>query len=721
MSPNFRRVDAGGGDRAVADALHPSVLHHVVNTLGWAALRPLQEEAVEPLLRGDDALLLAPTAGGKTEAATFPLLSRMAGEGWRGLSVLYVCPLRALLNNLEPRLAAYAGWVGRRAALRHGDTPAGARRRLTDDPPHLLLTTPESLEAMLVSTHVRPRELFADVRAVVVDEVHAFAGDDRGWHLLAVLERLTRLSGRPLQRVGLSATVGNPDALLGWLQGSNHGRRPAGVVVPPPAASGTPEVQLDYVGTVANAAKVVASLHRGEKRLVFADSRRVVETLAVALRDHGVQTYVSHSSLSAGERRRAESAFVDGRDCVIVATSTLELGVDVGDLDRVIQVGAPRGVGSLLQRLGRTGRRPGTRPSMLVLATGDDELLRAAGVLHLWGEGYVEPVAAPPTPRHLLAQQLLALCLQEGRVGEAVWREWLDGLPLVPDEEVARVAGWLAESGHLDRDGGMFFVGPQAERRYGRRHFLELLSVFSAAPEVAVLHGRDEVGAVDPAVLAGRVDGPRVLALAGRSWRVTHVDWGRRRAWVEATDMAGAARWIGIPQPLPYALCDAMRRVLLGADLPAVRLSRRAVARLDAVRDEARHLVDPAGTVLTRDGDQVRWWTWAGGRGNAVLAAALAEVAPELVDDTSRFDNRYVRLRPVASAGALTEALRAARGAFGDDLRGVSPEVSDDAVRQLKFADLLPPDLAHHTLAGRLADHDAASRTAGSAVVTAAG
>lgn len=112
--------------------LHPSVLHHVVNTLGWPALRPLQEAAIAPVLAGHDALLLAPTAGGKTEAAMFPLLSRMANQDWRGLSVLYVCPLRALLNNLEPRISSYATWLGRRAMLRHGDTPAGQRRRMLE-------------------------------------------------------------------------------------------------------------------------------------------------------------------------------------------------------------------------------------------------------------------------------------------------------------------------------------------------------------------------------------------------------------------------------------------------------------------------------------------------------------------------------------------------------------------------------------------------------------
>ena len=141
--------------------LHPSLAHHIVSTLGWADMRPLQAAALGPVTDGADVLLLAPTAGGKTEAAVFPLLSRMAAEEWTGLSALYVCPLKALLNNLLPRLETYAGWTGRRVALWHGDTSPSQRQAILRDPPDLLLTTPESLESMLVSAKVDHRKFFA--------------------------------------------------------------------------------------------------------------------------------------------------------------------------------------------------------------------------------------------------------------------------------------------------------------------------------------------------------------------------------------------------------------------------------------------------------------------------------------------------------------------------------------------------------------------------------
>lgn len=698
------------------DALHPVVQHHIVNTLGWRDLRPLQDAAVEPLLAGEDAVLLAPTAGGKTEAAVFPLLTRMAAGSWTGTSVLYVCPLRALLNNLEGRVDSYARWLGRSAAVRHGDTAQSTRRRLAADRPDILMTTPESIEAMLVSATLDPRVLLGDVRAVVVDEVHAFAGDDRGWHLLAVLERLTHLTGGPVQRIGLSATVGNADDLLGWIQGSNRRSGLAGTVIAPPSeTASSPEAALDFVGSVDNAAKVLSMLHRGEKRLVFADSRRTVEQLGVRLGDLAVDTYVSHSSLSASERRRSETAFAEARDCVIVATSTLELGIDVGDLDRVLQVGAPTTVASFLQRLGRTGRRPGTSRNMTLLASSDAELLRAAGLLLLWSEGFVESITAPPAPAHIAAQQVMAITLQEGTVGRHTWRDWLGDLTLVsPDDEDRLLAG-LLERGWLDSDQEMLVVGPEAEGRYGRRHFMELMTVFTSDPQVTVLHGRTEIGAVDPMVLLTKVKGPRRLALAGRSWLVTSVDWVRRRAFVEPSEGVGIARWMGSSSPLSYELVDAMRRVLVGADPGGVAMSRRAMQRLAELRGELGDRVDQRRTVLLHESGDTRWWTWAGSRANAVLWAAIDEVAPRLVDEVSTFTNDHVVLRGDTSAGELREALSRARARFGDDLVGVEPEASQRAVQDLKFSDMLPEDLAVSTLARRLGDQPHA------AMITVAG
>lgn len=695
------------------DRLHPGLVHHIVNTLGWPGLRPLQEESIVPLLDGSDAILLAPTAGGKTEAASFPLLSQMAQERWTGTSVLYVCPLKALLNNLLPRLETYTAWLGRTAALWHGDVSQPKRRRILTDRPDILLTTPESLEAMLVSANVDHRAFFSGLRTVVVDEVHAFAGDDRGWHLLAVLERLERVVGRPVQRVGLSATVGNPEELLGWLQGSGRGRRTATVVAPhlreeQPVLPPPGDIQLDYVGSVENAAKVIAALHRGEKRLVFCESRRQVEKLGESLRAKGVTTFLSHASLSVDERRRAEEAFAQARDCVIVSTSTLELGIDVGDLDRVIQIDAPGTVASFLQRLGRTGRRAGSTRNCLFLALDEDGLLGSAALLLLWSRGWVEPVIAPPEPRHIAAQQILALCLQEHRVGDRLWPEWWGGLgPFGPAAEP--IVRHLVEEGFLDQEGGMLFIGPEAEQRFGFCHFMGLTAVFTAAPEFTVLAGRTEIGTTDPALLTEEVAGPRRLLLAGRSWEVTYIDWARRRCFVEPVEGGGRARWGGVGggRVTSYELTRAAREVLLGAT-PPVTLTRRAQAALAEVRESSAELVHPERTVIVRGGKDVsvRWWTWAGQRANATLAATLSTVADPLQRPTAT----HLRLREDLTPDAWKEAIADATGRLG------LPTVDPRALQGLKFSAALPTRLAEATLAARLADLDGAAASLAEAV-----
>ena len=455
------------------DQLHPALRHHIVNSLGWRDLRPFQEAVIEPILSGEHMVVLAPTAGGKTEAAFFPVVSRMLSENWTGLSLLYLCPIKALLNNLETRLDRYSTLLGRRSALWHGDVPTSKRRQILREPPDCLLTTPESLEVMLVSPRVESRRLFGNLQAVIIDEIHAFAGDDRGWHLLSLLERISRIAGREVQRVGLSATVGNPDALLDWMAGSCSG--PRRVSRPEAPASGKQaaddaDVQLDFVGSLENAATVISRLHRGEKRLVFVDSRAGAERLSTALRQLQVTTFVTHSSLSQEQRHQAEEAFASRDDCVIVATSVLELGVDVGDLDRVIQIDSPATVSSLLQRMGRTGRRSGMRRNCLFLTTKDNTLVQAAGLIQLWADGFVEPVIPPPQPLHVVAQQLMALILESGGVGRYEWFDSIRKVPgfaEIPPEQIDALVEWMLEQEIVWEEAGILGIGKKGEKSYG--------------------------------------------------------------------------------------------------------------------------------------------------------------------------------------------------------------------------------------------------------------
>jgi ATP-dependent Lhr-like helicase len=685
------------------DQLHPALQHHIVNSLGWRDLRPFQEDVIPPVLAGLHLIILAPTAGGKTEAAFFPVLSRMLSDGWAGLTVLYICPIKALLNNLDLRLQRYCSLVGRSSALWHGDIRTSARHRILRAPPDCLLTTPESLEVMLVSRKVDRRSLFKDLRVVIVDEIHAFAGDDRGWHLLAVLERVSKLAGRELQRLGLSATVGNPEDLAGWLAGSCRVERR--VMLPPATESAKADVRLDFVGSLENAATVISRLHRGEKRLVFLDSRARAEELGARLRELQVDTFVTHSSLSPEQRHQAEEAFAVREDCVIVATSVLELGVDVGDLDRVIQIDAPTTVSSFLQRMGRTGRRSDTQRNCLYLATSEGALLQAAALIHLWECEFVEPVVPPPQPLHVLAQQLMALALQEGGIGRDLWQAWIGTVPAfaaMSNADTNLVIGHMVTTDIMWDDQGILWFGRKGEEEYGRRNFMDLLSMISGEPLFAVMHGRANVGYVHQLSFAAGDGGRTTLLLGGRSWKVNHLDWQRKVAFVEPTREQGRSRWMGVGQALSYEMSQAIRHIL-GTDEVSERWSRRARAQADRLRHDAPW-VRGDSTAMVLGAERSVWWTFAGGRANAALAAALVEQGCRRVnhDNLSITIDQELRTEQVHS---FTEAV------LSRESQDVRVPVSDEAIRELKFSACLPQDLARRALELRLADAHAIRRT----------
>lgn len=698
----------GSGVIAPFERLHPAVQHHVVNTLGWRSLRPHQEQAIAPILEGAHLLVQAPTAGGKTESAILPLLSRMLEERWTRPSVLYLCPIKALLNNLETRLTMLAGMVGRTVGVWHGDVGQSARKRMLRERPDILLATPESVEVMLVSRSVDHRSFFAGLRAVVVDEVHAFAGDDRGWHLLALLERVSAVAKEPVQRIALSATLANPEDLLTWLTG---GRDEPKTVIRGAAAPVEPEIQIDYVGSLENAATVISRLHRGEKRLVFCDSRRQVEELGQLLRSLGTRTFVSHSSLGVEERREAEAAFAQGTDCVIVATSTLELGIDVGDLDRVIQIDAPSTVAGFLQRLGRTGRRAGTTRNCLFLTTETDGLLRACGLVHLWSQGFVEPVEPPALPYPVFAQQILASVLQEYvGIDLPTLRERLDvwcRTAGITHEDIEAELQFLLERDVLFLDGAIAGISVEGERRYGAKHFLELFSVFNTPPLVNVYHGLHEVGQVHPTSFKRSKDEPVLLTLAGRGWRVTHLDLERKRAWVEPAELRGKSRWLGSGPPMHYEMAQAIRIVLIEGIEDGI-LTRRAREALTAERT-SYGWVAQADTVLVIDeeSDRSRWWSFAGDRYNAAMADRLRQPGLRVSSD-----GLGVTIQRGSGAEGLArsmvEAINGARTALAlpTALLGSGAQ----SVDALKFAELVPAPLMSALWAGRYAPSTEAPR-----------
>lgn len=659
------------------EKLHPALQYHVVNSLGWNSLRPTQLQAIDPILSGVHCLLLAPTAGGKTEAAIIPVLSRMMTHAWPGVSVIYVCPIKALLNNLEQRLSYYAGLVGRRVAVWHGDVSQSQKGHALKDAPDILLTTPESLEGMLVSTRIDRKAWFGNLRVVIADELHAFAADDRGWHMRAVLHRLQQYVPQEMQRLGLSATVSNPEELLNWFA-------PTGLkkVVGSASVSTDADVTIDYVGSLVNAGTIIARLHRGSKRLVFCDSRSSAEQLTSMLRGQDVRTFLSHASLSHSERKMAETAFAEEKDCVIVATSTLELGIDVGDLDHVIQIDAPTTVSSFLQRMGRTGRRSGARRSCLFLCTNDDSLMLAMGICRLWSEAWVEAAYPPPEPWAIMAQQAMAATLERAQWPRQELISLLCGaFPESTARGISDVIGHMVDTGYLMDTDGVLQIGRMTEKQFGRAHYKDLLASFSGAQLLLGRFGSVEVGYIDPTMLTGEKQN-RLILLAGKSWRITDVDWKRKTVSLEPAKEGGKARWTGSGRTLSREIAQGIFRALRQGTGESAVISKRARLEIDQVIEDLPDTGNNLSMAITRnDAGGARLWTFGGTRANRSIAKQIQSLV-----EVRRVDAIGLDLKTPIDPGELSADLLASALHFSDE------EIKDLA-KPIKFSECLPVSL----------------------------
>lgn len=694
---------------SVFHRLHPRLREAIVTRLGWSSLRAVQEEAGEALLAGHNAVVLAPTAGGKTEASMFPVLSDLLTDEPAGLGALYIAPIKALLNNQADRLGTYTEMVGLRRFVWHGDIGTSARKRFLRDPATLLMTTPESLEVMLVSTKVDAAALFGDLRAVVIDEIHAMAGSDRGSHLLSVLERIAALSRHDIQRIGLSATVGNPREILGWIQGSS--KRP-GSLVDPPVPPKPRELLIVHRDSREALASDAAKAARGRKSLFFCESRTATEVVARRMQSLGIDVFVHHSSISKDERARAEELFHTGGDACIACTSTLELGIDVGDLDRVLQAEAPDTVSSFLQRMGRTGRRDGKKANTLFLCHAEVSVLQSAALIALARRGWVEPVVLNDRCWPVFIHQLMTMSLAEGGVGiEAAWRHLssLEDFKGIRRVEYDRLLRWMHADGGMFQVSGRLVMGPKAERRFGRRNYMELYAVFStpALYRVHTLDGRD-IGTLSQDFVDRLVADASSFLLGGKGWQVFRINHKDKIVSVQPSPKGREPSWGGyLPQFLGFDLCQQIRALLLEDSVPGY-LHPTAQAVLASWRDALGGVLRRSS--LEQDDDEIRWWTFAGGKVNSTLRYALQASNPswKVIPDNLALKIRGDDL----SLSAALEAIEALRDPefWEDDSLWQAVMADLPSYRLSKFQALMPPWMEREILATFLLDLSGAWR-----------
>ncbi|MFA5106638.1 MAG: DEAD/DEAH box helicase [Candidatus Micrarchaeia archaeon] len=410
----------------------------------FAEFTPAQKQAIPPIEKGENVLLIAPTGLGKTESALLPIFERLIDyEDKTGVQALYITPLRALNRDMLARIEWWCEKLGITYAVRHGDTPQYQRAKISKKPPQILITTPESLQAMLPTG--RMSQALCNTRHIVVDEVHAIFSNKRGCQLALAMERLKeniragqnqeegsqwRQSGagvRSLQIIGLSATVGDAQEAANWLFGASGGKavrvdypRPVGIEIcecRPKAEDAGAASRLFIDDKAAARLREIMARIRDKKVLIFVNTRHIAENLSSRLIASGAKVAVHHGSLAKEARLKAEDDFRKGRLDALVCTSSLELGIDIGDVTDVIQYMSPRQSGRLLQRIGRSGHRIGLVPSGIILPADEDDLVESVAIAKAARENYTDPEKMESGALDVVAHEITGVCIaREGTV-----------------------------------------------------------------------------------------------------------------------------------------------------------------------------------------------------------------------------------------------------------------------------------------------------------------
>jgi ATP-dependent Lhr-like helicase len=410
---------------SVFKRLHPRIMD-ALDRFGITEPTPPQKRAIPPILKGENVLLVAPTASGKTEAALLPVFDAYLREGdHKGINIIYITPLRALNRDIEKRMIAWADTLNIDVQVRHSDTTQKQRRSQLRKPPQMLITTPETLQAIIPIKDMKKH--LASVRWIIVDEIHDLAASKRGAQLTVGLARLEKLTIKSPQRIGLSATVGNPKAIAAFLAG------PHPIKIVEVKIDKTFQYDIEYpepneedfdLGSDLNTTPIAASrlrtirdLVRAHKStLIFVQGRGQAESLGHKLGQLDPQIEVHHGSLSREQRHIVEDKFKAGELKAIVATSTLQLGIDIGNIDLTIQYNSPRQVSTLIQRVGRAGHKLSKLSrGVIVTAYGEDaleSLITARKAIN----NELEPTETHVNPLDVLAHQITGITLDHGEI-----------------------------------------------------------------------------------------------------------------------------------------------------------------------------------------------------------------------------------------------------------------------------------------------------------------
>lgn len=626
----------------------------------WTELREIQIAACDVIFNTDAHLLLTSgTASGKTEAAFLPILTKLSEEKkpCRSVAVLYVSPLKALINDQFYRLDDLLKEVDIPVQKWHGDVSPNDKQKFIKNPRGVMQTTPESLESMLMNKKQQVISLFHDLRYIIVDEVHYFMGCDRGMQLLCLMERIERLAGCSPRRIGLSATLGDYSLAEKWLSGNTT--RP---VITPNFNSAKTKIRLSLEhflllhpevkdGDLSSADMeyfdYIYDNSYGKKCILFSNAKMELERIISTLREltekrkaEDVYT-IHHGSLSTTLRETAEQAMKNSTlPMVVGATVTLELGIDIGELERIVQLGTPFSISSFVQRLGRSGRRG--EPAQMWFACReyqhvtneisvrqiDWEFVRCIAIIELYTkERFIEPVDLPFLPYSLLYHQTMSVLYSAGEASPAYLASMV--LTLTPFRHISmpdyrQLLLHLVEMGHLETtERGNLIIGMNAEQLVNDFQFY---AVFEAPVEYSVRNESEEIGSVQVKFPVGER-----FSLAGKTWEVIDVDEKNEIIYVRFVGGRSSNLWNGTGFLIHTRILQKMREILR-CDDSYPYLQDRAVNRISEIRGICRgsNLCDY--TVVRLGGNDYCILPWLGTRAFLTLLYVFGKNGIEVGD-----------------------------------------------------------------------------------------
>lgn len=706
---------------------------------GWTELRSVQVEACRVIFETDAHLLLATgTASGKTEAAFLPVLTLLHEQPATSVAVLYIGPTKALINDQFWRLNGLLAEADIPVWHWHGDVSRSEKGKLLKSPRGVLQITPESLESLLINRRTELGHLFGDLRFVIIDEVHVLMGSDRGRQILCQLARLLQFMREEPRRIGLSATLGDYSLAEAWLgSGSQRG------VVTPSAESGPRRVRLalehffvptmdsDDVSQRSKPAEVRAyheerevitdpfhrfiyDASRGRKCLIFANSRGETESVTASLRhiaeyEREPDVYhVHHGSIAAPLREAAEHAMREpDKPAVTAATVTMELGIDIGQLERVIQLQAPFSVSSFLQRLGRSGRRGEPAEMWFVCReeepAADDslpeqipwQLLQSIAIIQLYlEERWIEPIPPLRYPFSLLYHQTMSTLVSMGEMVPSALAQRVLTLPPfgeIAADELRQLLRHLVAIDHIQQteERGLI-VGLTGERVVNNFRFY---AVFPDNEEFVVREEAREIGSI----IMPPPPGER-FGLAGRTWEVLEVETKRHVVFVKRVRGRAKARWSGSGGNVHSRILERMRRVLTEENGTYPYLQQRGRERLEQARMLARNAGLAKDIVVPLGGNTVCILPWMGTIAYRTLERALRLVYADTlgIQSIGGLSPYYLTMRLQSGPDSLAEAITALvrTPLAAEDL--VEP---DEAPRLAKYDEFIPTGLLHKALA----------------------